>query len=304
MESINELKASISDYENYKDVFEILVSYSAAKFEKHLKYFKEYFDYFKHLQKINKSLISILELKPENHQLPKQINIVIGSNLPFCGDFNFNLKKYFLNFEKEDKSLLIIVGKQIEKLGLIKDAIYFPFPENVDNIDTVNSVYNKIIELNGNSLMTFVNIFFNKYWLPSFETDELKSINKSTNFINVERLFIPLLSLNYLEQKFSNIKNFYLEELFITKNGEKIFFNPGVGIFLNDFNLYSLRNFIYFGFLSSIVAENYSRMITMSFAKDEAERKIKILKQQLNKKRQMKITKELTELMNNFQYFQ
>ena len=147
---------------NIKSVVKVMNFHSLLKVDKARRRAEKYFAYEKGLTDFVDNIVNnrnlILDkktLKLDKKQKP--LNIYIGNDLGFCGNFNSNVNTEARNDKESDK---IIIGKKILKgktnvlLALTKDE----YLQNTKQIEDL--IYDKII----NSKISEMNLIYNHYY--------------------------------------------------------------------------------------------------------------------------------------------
>ena len=145
-----------------KSVVKVMNFHSLLKVDKARRRAEKYFAYEKGLTDFVDNIVNnrnlILDkktLKLDKKQKP--LNIYIGNDLGFCGNFNSNVNTEARNDKESDK---IIIGKKILKgktnvlLALTKDE----YLQNTKQIEDL--IYDKII----NSKISEMNLIYNHYY--------------------------------------------------------------------------------------------------------------------------------------------
>lgn len=147
---------------NIKSVVKVMNFHSLLKVDKAKKRAEKYFEYEKGLTNFadvilnNRNLILDKKmLKLDKKQKP--LNIYIGNDLGFCGNFNSNINHEIMNDDESEKIVIgkkIITGKQ-DVLLMIKKDEYLNNTKKIEDI-----IYDKII----NSKISEINLIYNHYY--------------------------------------------------------------------------------------------------------------------------------------------
>ncbi len=205
--------------------------------------------------------------------------IVISTNQGLCSNININLyKKIILDIKKKRNGkkiyFLLLGNKSLLLLNILKknNINYYLFENNIFFYDIKNywksNITNKIINFYKKNIDTIVfianNIFAeNKYFVNIDYLLPIKSYKKSIN------------KVNYL---YEDDKNIIYKNLLFT--------------YINN----RINNSI----LNNIISEYFTRILVMKNASLNSDNLFKKLDLVYNKIRQFNITKEITELVSNF----
>ena len=145
-----------------KSVVKVMNFHSLLKVDKAKKKAEKYFAYEKGLTDFVDNILNnrnlILDkkiLKLDKNQKP--LNIYIGNDLGFCGNFNSNVNHEALKDTKSNKIIIgkkILTGKENVLLALTKDD----YLQNTKQIEDL--IYEKII----NSQISEINLIYNHYY--------------------------------------------------------------------------------------------------------------------------------------------
>ncbi len=218
----------------------------------------------------------------KSKNIKKILYIVISTNQGLCSNINTNLyKKIILHIQKKKwkkKVFFLLLGKKsFFLLNILKKSNinYSLFEKNIFlyNIKNYwkNNISNKIIDFykkNPDSEIFIVNNMFkeNKY---------LIKIN-------------TLLPINTYKKKVNKVNYLY-------ESNQEIFFKNLLFTYINS----KINNCL----LNNIVSEYFSRILVMKSASLNSENLFKKLDLIYNKIRQFNITKEIVELVSNFEIF-
>ncbi len=219
-------------------------------------------------------------IKENNNNFKNILYIVISTNQGLCGNLNTNLHNKIIldikyNFFLKKKIYLFLWGKKnslllknLKKLNikfdLYKNKIYSYNILNYFKHNILNNIINFYISYPDSVIFIASNIFKkNKYII---DINQLLPIIKYNNTINI---------VNYI---YEDNKNILHNDLLLTYIKSKI-------------NSYILNN---------IICEYFTRILVMKSASLNSENLFKKLDLTYNKVRQFNITKEIVELISNF----
>lgn len=275
MSSISNIKSDIKEISNLKDIAEILLAVSSVSYMNLSKFKERKQPFIAALDRAYAQLRQSISLDAG----ASRTAIFIGSDLVFCGNFNRLTKEsYQVAISENTYQKVILIGKQVRFLD--DKAEYSPFPVTKRFDD--ESLTEKKQE-------------FSESILSMISSD---SVDIFYNFLNprkkVETMRLEMLMPEAAKHRVQrNIQGF-------DETIGEIIADPNVDLLLEKFVSFYNSNALTNALLESETAENFLRMSTMNTAKDEAEKQIKTLNKTMNRMRQAKITKEITEIINSF----
>jgi F0F1-type ATP synthase gamma subunit len=230
------------------------------------------------------------------------MNIIIGSDMGFCGKFNKGVKEV----AKEKNEMLCLIGKQLT--GLIKAPI--PLPE----LKVTGNPEEKAKSVIERTYTYAQNVLFGEHGIINESIDSMRIVFNVLDNQNVglHQCIVHLDSLKSI--KASNEENteqsslykhvfFDLYEKANTEEKEYLIFDPSYPK-IEDALLAVKKQLVVQVLTTSIIdrmiAENHSRSSSMESTKDEAQQIIYQLNKKMAKERQARITSELIELITSF----
>ncbi len=145
-----------------KSVVKVMNFHSLLKVDKARRRAEKYFAYEKGLMDFVDNILNNRNLILDKKMLKldkkqKTLNIYIGNDLGFCGNFNSNVNKVAKEDETSDK---IIIGKKIlnEKKNVLLALTKEEYLENTKQIEDI--IYDKI----ANNKISEMNLIYNHYY--------------------------------------------------------------------------------------------------------------------------------------------
>lgn len=209
-----------------------------------------------------------------NKDAPKDLIILITSNLGLCGSFNNDSFKFVEKNISKDESVLLTIGNKgkdhFKKLGYEIDESFTSINEHIE--------YDDIAKLGIYALNAYLS---NKYRsVKVIYTKYVNSIKFVPNLIN-------LFPLSFDEQ--NNVNDIGYSPIYDTDI--KTLIGQIIPIYINS-TLYQL-------IVETTVSEQASRRNAMDNANDNADELISTLTLEYNKARQAAITAEITEVVSS-----
>lgn len=197
----------------------------------------------------------------------KNLYIIIGSNKGLCGSYNQEILRFYKKININENDQTIIIGKQLYKL------------ENKNNLLKIDSINSQNIE------NTTAKIVDKIYQNSSFKNIFIIN-SKSKSF------FYQIPQINCINEKSKDIDNTFKSYWWWPEEKEKI---------VRSISNLVLKSKIDLELINSLISEQAARFRSMDSATSNAKKILDEMKLKYNKARQAKITKEITELSNNFQ---
>ena len=302
MPTLNQLKSELEQSELFKDIADVLAAQSSMAF-------KDISDnYIDNLEFVKKQLDKLpVFLKPSvitdfkiTDISQNSLVIVIGSNAGFCGKFNKEITSVYNSLRIEHNNV-ITIGKQIKKLN--PRGTYFDFPELLkakkDGTNTVGKdpkVFQKVNFINKNlkdlrkpDSSHYAQIIL--VFTDAIKKDESKKVYESKAS--------TLIFVNNIKEKAEKYE-FSKEDDIIIEPNIKGHENSPTEVASTLYRIWYrvIKSYIYYALFVSEMQENDARMKAMTQAGDNIKENITLLKRQIQKKRQERITKELIEIIS------
>jgi F0F1-type ATP synthase gamma subunit len=230
------------------------------------------------------------------------MNLMIGSDMGFCGKFNKGIKE----IGKEKHEALCLIGKQLT--GLNKAPIALPELKVTGNPEEkAKSVIEKTYQYAKNTLFGEQGIIDNSFESMRivFNVLDNQNIGLHQCIIHLDGLQTQSVSndAQVNESPLYNHVFFDLYEKADTEEKEYLIFDPSfpkIQEALLAVKKQILVQVLTTCIIDSMIAENHSRSSSMESTKDEAQQIIFQLNKKMAKERQARITGELIELITSF----
>ncbi|MCX7909496.1 MAG: F0F1 ATP synthase subunit gamma [Ignavibacteria bacterium] len=324
------IKSEIAELETIKDIADILFPYSLNVYNKISILNKQILTIFFESFQIDLKQIEPLKLLFYTQNLinlrvklnlgnnvevlnSPRIVLVLTSELPFCGKFDYQIFEKLGEKEKNNHySKKIIFGRRkIFKEQIDLNVDFKPFILKKE--PSLNEISNLLGCLDG-FFSNLLETYFANYPFVLIDViyNELNRLDFTGSLTLNTRCYENLLLVNekhpILEPILprDTIKEFGLEVSvndYLLDPDEKITFDK-INFFIKkafEFSKIVTLYLIVYSLIQSVLSENFERKQILQKTSDEAEIQIKNLRRKLNKIRQAKITKELTELMNSYE---
>lgn len=236
---------------------------------------------------LDKALYVVLKKVPDtNMDTPskkgRKIYVVFGSDHGLCGRFNERMITYADQvIRHEEKAIIFVIGQQVvsrlDETFPVTES--FSVPQTTDGVTSaVQQLLVSIDEMRNREKISEILLLYNK---PSGKTD----FDETT-----EKLF-PL-----------NPKELWRESLGWDSNSLPTFYMDGE-ILLQDLLQQYFFITLYRAYCYSLVAENESRISSMTSAKKNIEEKLEEQQSQYKQIRQNAITEEILDITSGFMAF-
>lgn len=283
MNSIHDIKKKIGTIEvvikttkAMKLVATATLKKTMSKFNKQKQYFAHFYELFSAVQKELPS--SALNQKANKN--PNTLWIIFGSSLGLCGGFNLNNVKLLKN-EIKQGDLICVFGRKIKSILKnkgIENKIIWEFESDEKTLDQA-------------FFSAFAKELFDLY-LEQIHFGKIKIIY--TKFVNSLVLQPEKFNLYPIDK--SEFENKVLSET-TSKSLSKYEFNPTPAILFEKLIYLYIETIALGAFLETKTSENAARKNAMETANKNGDELIESYKIEFNKKRQAKITQEITELV-------
>jgi F0F1-type ATP synthase gamma subunit len=255
-------------------------------------------------QIVNPQSKPFLTFLPAPYELDQSVtmNIIIGSDMGFCGKFNKGVKEV----AKEKNEILCLIGKQLT--GLKKAPIALPELKVTGNPEEkAKSVIERTYTYAQNVLFGeqgIINESINSMRIV-FNVLDNQNVSLHQCIIHLDGLQTQSVSndAQVNESPLYNHVFFDLYEKADTEEKEYLIFDPSfpkIQEALLAVKKQILVQVLTTCIIDSMIAENHSRSSSMESTKDEAQQIIFQLNKKLAKERQARITGELIELITSF----
>lgn len=236
---------------------------------------------------LDKALYVVLNQMPEaNIEKPstkgKKIYVVFGSDHGLCGRFNERIIVYAdQNIVNEKNAIIFVIGQQV--VSRLNENFFinepFPVPQTTEGVtSSVQKLLVSIDEIRSREPISEILLLYNK---PSGKIDFVET---------TERLF-PL-----------DLKKLWRENLDWESNSIPTFFMAGETLLQDLVQQYFFIT-LYRAFCYSLVAENESRIASMTSAKKNIEEKLEEQQTLYKQIRQNAITDEIRDITSGFMAF-
>ncbi|WP_337898230.1 ATP synthase F1 subunit gamma [Mesomycoplasma ovipneumoniae] len=273
MPKLNRIRARFTQIQNIKKITGVMEMIANSKIPKIKRQFKSSQEYFENLDYIMQNILANLCKTPEElttTNSEKNLYIVFGSNLGFCGALNNQiLKKITPDLTKNDD--IIIFGKKIYNyisLRHPKNIIkYFPGVEETNFSEPIIEVTNLINKAISDKKYKKIFICYNKF---------INIIQSKPNIINL----------------FDFAKNKTKQE------GYGIEFEPNAVEVLKKLIPFYIKSLLEKIFIESKLVETSARRTSMESATENAQDILQKLELEINSSRQSMITQEIIEIIS------
>lgn len=286
MENLDSLKKELKSTQELKEAVSTMKALAAANIK---KYEKIVANVIKYQSNIDLGIQAILKQHPDilsyidyiensyNKQENRQnVLIVVGSNNGLCGRFNDRITDFFIeNIQSEQNRFIITIGDRINLLVASKKFLidkHFPVPNSHKQIlnlvdELFEIIEKKLIKKN----LAKVSICFTSY------TSKNKEALTKKKVLPLEKKYFE--KLKNKQWPTNNIPFWRIEEKKLTSD------------FIQQYIFVS----IYLSLVSSMAAEQFSRLTTLQRAEQNIKDRIAELKLKYNQTRQNMITSELLD---------
>lgn len=286
MENLDSLKKELKSTQELKEAVSTMKALAAANIK---KYEKIVANVIKYQSNIDLGIQAILKQHPDilsyidyiENSYSKQENgqnvlIVVGSNNGLCGRFNDRITDFFIeNTQLEQNRFIITIGDRINLLVASKKFLidkHFPVPNSHKQIlnlvdELFEIIEKKLIKKN----LAKVSIYFTSYNSKNKEALTKKKV------LPLEKKYFE--KLKNKQWPTNNIPFWRIEEKKLTSD------------FIQQYIFVS----IYLSIVSSMAAEQFSRLTTLQRAEQNIKERLAELKLKYNQTRQNMITSELLD---------
>ncbi|MBX4209929.1 MAG: F0F1 ATP synthase subunit gamma [Mollicutes bacterium PWAP] len=275
MASLQETKNRLNSVKSTRKITKAMQLVSTAKIQRAKANYQSVKEYYENVYEIFSDLIAnvndLEKLFPKNFE-DKNLYIVITSDLGLCGGYNSNvIKKLKESVKKQD--IIFVIGSK-----------------GVSSLTSQEFKLEKSFKYIGDEPNYFFANELGKEAIAKFISGEIKSIKiiytKFINSVNFEATDLMLLPI---DKKVIDKKE--------NSNSSITEFEPSADeVLLGILPLY-LSALIYGTMSESKLSEMSSRRMAMENASDNADELINTLNLEYNRKRQAKITQEITEIV-------
>ena len=252
-----------------KSIVKVMNFHSLLRVDNSKRKAEQYFEYEQCVRDFidnilnNKNLILDKKMIKMNDK-GNELNIYIANDLGFCGNFNSNIKEVLSNDKENDK---IIIGKKISKGNEYDNVIFYITKEEFNS--KKDDIHLYLVESIKNSKYKSINIIYNHYY----------------NVSKIERVKKQILPL----EKNDDVK--YKEDFAVEGDLRSILINI-MALYLS----YEIRVAVE----NSYASENIMRQMITKESLDKID---DIERQNLNKLRKYKKTKNLKKQLDNVNKF-
>lgn len=273
MATILQLKRRIQTAENVSKTTKAMQMIAASKLKRGQNAAVSARPYVEKLTTLSQNILSKVENKnihpylQQNEETDKTLTIVISPDKGLAGGLVTNLAREFVNFDKENDSVYITVGKKLENLVAATGKpvlAAFPFGTTLPAFDIVFPLMEIINEQFLQKKVSSVKILSQHFVSIFSQKPQLATL-------------LPITVDQHSEQAFS-------------------LFEPAPQELLPPLLSHYVEMSLFAAFLESYAAEQAARMIAMQNATDNARDIIYDLKLVYNKQRQEKITNEILDI--------
>jgi len=316
MPSLKQIRTRIKAIKSISKVTKTMELISAIKFQKYLKYLEYSEAYLSNLHEQlqvllsdlnvyniigDKEINSTIELKEDNDNTSNlsaeiekigNIFILIGSDKGLNGEFMSALKKYVSAIvDKNKNSPYIVLGQRLfnfvkkKNINLLRDQTLMDFG-NIDS--TVEEIFKELINKEINICLES-QIVFVKFQKPGkllVKQDYIFDQNLIYLILNTKKTAQEVLTMNDL-----------LNLMQINLKSNNLLTEPNLTEIIKFYLVNLAKAKIYNAILNTFVSENFSRMLFMKNATQNANDIQDILTLNYNKTRQEIITREISEIV-------
>lgn len=236
---------------------------------------------------LDKALYVVLNENPEttienSSSNGRRIYVIFGSDHGLCGRFNERIIAYADDqIKNEDEAFIFVVGQQV--ISRLKESFplseSFTVPQTTDGVtSSVQKLLVSIDEIRNREKVSEILLLYNK------------SLGKTDFSETTEKLF-PI-----------DLKKLWRENLDWDSNTLPTFYMNGETLLQDLIQQYFFIT-LYRAFCYSLVAENESRIASMTSAKKNIEEKLEELQAQYKQIRQNAITDEIRDITSGFMAF-
>ncbi|WP_462097855.1 F0F1 ATP synthase subunit gamma [Mesomycoplasma hyopneumoniae] len=273
MPKLNRLRARFVQIQNIEKMTNVMEMIANAKIPKIKNKFKIVQEYFENLDYIFQNILANLSKKVEeltNTDSKKNLYIIFGSNLGFCGALNnLILKNVVPQLQKNDE--IIVFGKKI---------------------------YN-FLSINYSNLII-------KFFLNIEETNFSEPILEISNFVNqsiferkYKKIFIcynKFISIIHSRPEMQNLFDF--KKNTIKYGGYGIEFEPNATEVFKKLMPFYIKSILEKLFIESKLVETSARRTSMESGTENASEILHKLETEINSSRQAMITQEIIEIIS------
>ncbi|AAZ44142.1 F0F1 ATP synthase subunit gamma [Mesomycoplasma hyopneumoniae] len=273
MPKLNRLRARFVQIQNIEKMTNVMEMIANAKIPKIKNKFKIVQEYFENLDYIFQNILANLSKKVEeltNADSKKNLYIIFGSNLGFCGALNnLILKNVVPQLQKNDE--IIVFGEKI---------------------------YN-FLSINYSNLII-------KFFLNIEETNFSEPILEISNFVNqsiferkYKKIFIcynKFISIIHSSPEMQNLFDF--KKNTIKYGGYGIEFEPNATEVFKKLMPFYIKSILEKLFIESKLVETSTRRTSMESATENASEILHKLETEINSSRQAMITQEIIEIIS------
>ncbi|AJR11923.1 ATP synthase gamma chain [Mesomycoplasma dispar] len=273
MAKLNRLRARFVQIQNIKKMTNVMEMIANAKIPKIKNQFKSSQEYFENLDYIFQNILENLGTKVEEltkTESKKNLYIIFGSNLGFCGALNnLILKKLTLELKENDE--VIVFGKKIY------------------NFLSLN--YPKVI------LKSFLGIEESNFVDPILQVSNL--INQAIIDKKYSKIFIcynKFISIIHSKPEMHNLLDF--KKNTVKYDGYGIEFEPNATEIFEKLMPFYIKSVLEKLFIESKLVETSARRSSMESATENAREILQKLETEINSSRQAMITQEIIEIIS------
>lgn len=286
MENLDSLKKELKSTQELKEAVSTMKALAAANIKKYEKIVANVIKYQSNIdlgiQAILKqypdilSYIDYIENSYSKEKTGQNILIVIGSNQGLCGRFNDKITDFFIeNIQPEQNRFIVTIGDRINLLVASKKLLidrHFAVPNSHKQIlNLVDELFDIIEKKLVNKNLAKVSIYFTSY------TNKNKEALIRKKVLPLEKKYFE--KLKNKQWPTNNIPCWRIEVKKLTSD------------FIQQYIFVS----IYLSLVSSMSAEQFSRLTTLQRAEQNIKDRIAELNLKYNQTRQNMITSELLD---------
>lgn len=309
MANLKKLKENIASFNKTAKVTKAMESISAIKMRKAQQeavearfYSFKIFGILKRLSHIvGKNIDSVFK-----ESLPKSGRVLILFITPdkgLTGGMNTFLNKKVIEvldkekINREDVDFLVLGKKgndflKRENLNIIK---YFEGLNEKSDLEAVSQVSEYITDLYKNKKDEYVKVI--SIYTEFVNTAEQKTVSKTILPVVYDNIKEIVKSIRPTKGKYSNLNEIVIDD----KNVPSYIFEPKIEVVLERLIPFILNIEVYYSLLESFASEHSARMVAMKNATEKAEEKSDESRKLFNRKRQAKITQEISEIVSGME---
>ncbi|MBN0919375.1 ATP synthase F1 subunit gamma [[Mycoplasma] gypis] len=271
---------SVSTTQKITKAMELVATAKLGKTKNDFNQIKVYYDrvksVFNNLLKHSEDVEYILNRNSDKNIKPKNLYIVIGSDLGLCGAYNANIVKTIRETIDENSLLIVLGSKLVASLANYDSQTIQKFSKIGDKLEysLAQIISKKIYDVIQEVYISTVNVVYTEY------------INSITTEVKTKQIF-PIVADN-IEKSDEGTVDLSMYEPSATK------------ILANSFIIYFEAS-MFLAMANAKLSEMSSRRTAMENATDNADELINTLQLNYNRSRQAKITEEITEIISGSQ---